>query len=399
MPGEWSLRRFPPNLVGGRGEPAPGGRRGIGMKMVLGSALAAVLLALCGWAAPASAADTPAPAVAWPVRDGVFDIPNFRFRSGETIKTLHLHYLTLGKLHRDAQGHADNAVLLLHGTGGDARSLLAPQFSNVLFGPGQPLDITKYFLIFPDDIGMGQSSKPSDGLRMAFPAYDYDDMVASQHAMLLSGLHVDHLRLLLGTSMGCMQTFVWGETFPTFSDALAPLACLPVEIAGRNRMMRYMMIENIKRDPAWKDGNYAAQPALGLRTASEMLLVMGSSPLQMQKSFPTRAAAEQRVDAYLDHAVATTDANDLIYFVNASRHYNPAPALGTITAPVLWINSADDFINPPELGIAEAMVGQMPHARFVLIPISDATRGHGTHTQAAVWKDYLAQFLTQTEKR
>jgi len=348
---------------------------------------------MSGTAPPAGAA------VEWPVQDGGFDIPNFRFHDGETLPTLHLHYLTLGTPHRDSQGHIDNAVLLLHGTGGNARSLLAPQFSKVLFGPGQPLDITKLFLIFPDDIGHGQSSKPSDGLHMHFPAYDYDDMIASQHTMLVDGLHVDHLRLILGTSMGCMQTFVWGETFPAFADALAPFACLPVEIAGRNRMMRYMAIDAVKRDPAWKNGEYTAEPALGLRAATEMIFIMGSAPLQMQKDYPTRVAAEQRVDAYLDRAVAQTDANDFIYYMNASRDYNPAPKLSTITAPVLWINSADDFINPPELGIAEQMVTKMPHAKFILLPISDATRGHGTHTWAAVWKDHLVEFLAQTAKK
>jgi homoserine O-acetyltransferase len=351
-----------------------------------------LVVASAPWAAWSQTAAPPA----WPVRDGNFDIVNFHFKDGETLPVLHLHYLTLGTLHRDEKGRADNAILLLHGTGGSARSLLAPQFSSVLFGPGQALDITRYFLIFPDDIGHGQSSKPSDGLRMKFPAYDYDDMVAAQHAMLVNGLHIDHLRLMLGTSMGCMQTFVWGETYPTFSDALAPFACLPVPIAGRNRMMRYMAMDAIRRDPAWMGGAYATEPVQGLRTANEMLLIMGSSPLQMQKAFPTRDAAEQRVETYLARAVADTDANDLIYYVNASRNYDPSTKLSSITAPVLWINSADDFINPPELGIAERMVTLMPHAKFLLIPISDATRGHGTHTQAAVWKDDLAAFLDQT---
>jgi len=348
--------------------------------------------------APSSAVTTTAPTSKdWPVQDGVFDIPHLQFRDGGPLPLLHLHYLTLGTLHRDGRGHADNAVLLLHGTGGNARSLLNPLFADELFGPGQPLDITKYFLIFPDDIGHGQSSKPSDGLRMRFPAYDYDDMVASQHAMLVDGLHVDHLRLILGTSMGCMQAFVWGETFPTFSDALAPFACLPVEIAGRNRMMRYMAIEAVKRDPAWKNGEYTTEPTLGLRNAAEIIFIMGSAPLPMQKKYPTRVAAEQRVDTYLDRAVAELDGNDLIYYLDASRHYNPAPKLSSITAPVLWINSADDFINPPELGIAERMVSQMPNARFVLLPISDATSGHGTHTIAAVWKKYLIDFLRKTQ--
>ena len=364
------------------------------------------LLAALGWASapaqtmtaqPASGAAS-SPTAAWQPAEGTYDVPDFRFHDGSTLARLHLHYLTLGKPHRDARGHTDNAVLLLHGTGGSARSLLAPQFSNELFGPGQPLDIGKYFIILPDDIGHGQSSKPSDGLHMRFPAYDYDDMVASQHAMLIDGLHVDHLRLILGTSMGCMQTFVWAETYQGFADALAPLACLPVEIAGRNRVMRYLMIDAIRRDPAWKQGEYTTQPVAGLRTAAEMLMIMGSSPLQMQKNYPTRIAAQEYADSYLERTVAATDANDLIYYVDASRNYNPAPKLATITDPMLWINSADDFINPPELGIAERMVTQIPHGRFVLLPISDATRGHGTHTQAAVWKAYLAQFLAQTER-
>ena len=229
------------------------------------------------------------------------------------------------------------------------------------------------------------------GLHAHFPAYDYDDMVRSQR-MMLDDLKVDHLRLILGTSMGCMQSFVWGETYPDFADALAPFACLPVQLAGRNRMMRYMAIQAIKQDPAWMDGEYKTEPIQGLRTATELLLVMGSSPLQMQKQAPTRELAEKYVDDYLKR-VNNTDANDLIFYVNASRNYDPSPHLDRITAPVLWINSADDYINPPELGIAETMVKRMPHARFILLPISDATRGHGTHTVASVWKDYLAEFM------
>jgi len=337
--------------------------------------------------------------VAWPTVEGTYTIDHFQFKGGETIDSLRLHYLTLGQPHLDTTGKVDNAVLLLHGTGGDAHSLLNPAFSNVLFVPGGVLDITRYFVILPDDIGHGSSSKPSDGLHARFPQYDYDDMVRSQYLMLTEGMHIDHLRLILGTSMGCMESFVWGETYPGFAQALAPFACLPVELAGRNRMMRYMAIQTIKQDPAWMGGEYKTEPVQALRTANEMLLVMGSSPLQMQKTAPTRAAAEKYVDDYLARTTAKTDANDMIYYVNASRNYNPAPKLAKIQVPVLWINSADDYINPPELRIAERMVGEMPHAKFILIPTSDATRGHGTHTVAAIWKDYLADFMRQTETR
>lgn len=335
----------------------------------------------------------------WPIKEATYTIGNFRFHTGQSLSELKLHYLTLGEPRLNRAGHTENAVLLLHGTGGNAHSLLNPAFSEVLFGPGQPLDITKFYLILPDDIGHGQSSKPSDGLRMQFPNYDYDDMVASQHSMLLNGLHVDHLRLILGTSMGCMQTFLWGETYPDFSDALMPLACLPVEIAGRNRMWRYMAMQLIRNDPAWKNGDYSAEPLEGLRGANDLLLIAGSAPLVLQKNFPTRASAEAYVDQTIDSHIANTDANNMLYYIDASRNYNPEPKLNTITAPVLWINSADDFINPPELGIAEKLVARMPRAKFILIPISAATRGHGTHTHAAVWKEHLIDFLAETEKK
>ena len=330
---------------------------------------------------------------------GDFIAKGFRFGTGESLPALKLHYLTLGKPQYDAAGHVENAVLLLHGTGGNAHTLFNRVFADVLFGPGQPLDIQKYFLIFPDDIGHGESSKPSDGLRMHFPRYDYDDMVRSQHQMLVEGMHVDHLRLILGTSMGCMQSFVWGETFPQFTDALMPLACNAVALAGRNRMTRYMAIESIKRDPAWKSGDYTSEPTEGLRSANEMLLIMGSAPLQMQDKYPTRAAAEKYVDAFLDNAVKSTDANNFVYYLDASRNYDPSKNLGRIKVPVMWINSADDFINPPELGLAEKQAHEMLHAKFVLLPITAATRGHGTHTQAAIWKEYLVQLLRQSEPK
>ncbi|HEY2471174.1 MAG TPA: alpha/beta fold hydrolase [Terracidiphilus sp.] len=346
---------------------------------------------------PAGSA-SPQPASHWPTQDGAVTLHDFRFGTGETLPELKLHYLTLGTPHRNAAGHVDNAILLLHGTGGSAHSLLNPIFSDVLFVPGGLMDIQKYFIILPDEIGHGESSKPSDGMRMHFPAYDYDDMVRADHLML-DQMHIDHLRLIFGTSMGCMQGFVWGETYPDFMDALAPYACLPVQIAGRNRMMRYMAIQDIKLDPAWQNGEYKTEPQDGLRGANEILLVMGSAPLVAQKQAPTRQQAEEYVDRYLERTMAHTDANDMVYYLNASRNYDPSAKLETIKVPMLWINSADDFINPPELGIAEKMVKQIPHGRFILIPISEQTRGHGTHTAAAVWKDYLAEFMKQTEPK
>jgi len=341
---------------------------------------------------------THTPSSRWATQDGVVMLRDFRFGSGETLPELRLHYLTLGTPHRNAGGNVDNAILLLHGTGGNAHSLLNPIFSDVLFVAGGVLDIQKYFVILPDEIGHGESSKPSDGMRMHFPAYDYDDMVHADR-MMLDKMKVDHLRLIFGTSMGCMQGFVWAETYPDFMDALAPFACLPVEIAGRNRMMRYMAIQDLKLDRAWQNGNYKTEPQDGLRGANEMLLVMGSAPLVMQKQAPTRRQAEGYVDLYLQRTMASTDANDMIYYLDASRNYKPEAKLDSIKAPVLWINSADDYINPPELGIAEKMVKRIPHGRFILIPISDETRGHGTHTAAAVWKNYLAEFMRETEPK
>jgi homoserine O-acetyltransferase/O-succinyltransferase len=335
----------------------------------------------------------------WPIHNGVYHARNFRFGTGEKLADLRLHYVTLGKPRRDAAGHTVNAVLLLHGTGGDAHSLLNPFFSDVLFGPGQPLDINKYFIILPDDVGHGESSKPSDGLRMNFPHYDYDDMVRAQHQMLLDDLHVDHLRLVLGTSMGCMQSFIWGETYPKFVDALMPLACLPIELAGRNRIWRYMAIESVRDDPAWDNGNYTHEPIEGLKSAADLFIIAGSAPQHLQKDFPTRKQAEGYLDSKVNDLVSYMDADDLLYYLDASRNYDPEPRLGSIIAPVMWINSADDFINPPELEIAQKLVHRMPHARFILIPASMNTYGHGTHTHAAVWKRYLVELLSESGKR
>jgi len=328
--------------------------------------------------------------------EGDFIVKNFKFRSGETLPELRLHYTTLGKPVRDAHGRVTNAVLILHGTGGSGSQFLQPIFAGELFGPGQLLDANRYFIILPDGVGHGKSSKPSDGLHAHFPQYDYDDMVTAHHVLLKEGLSVDHLRLILGTSMGCMHSFVWGETYPDFMDALMPLACQPVQIAGRNRIWRKMVMDAIRNDPEWKGGEYSAEPQQALRTALDFLLIAGSAPLYMQKTLPTRDAADIYLDDYFKTRLAGLDANDLLYAVNASRNYDPSPQLEKITAPVMYINSADDFINPPELGMAEREIKRVKNARFVLIPISDETRGHGTHTKAVVWKQYLAELLEKS---
>lgn len=322
---------------------------------------------------------------------------DFHFKSGETLAELRLHYLTLGKPERNGAGKVTNAVLILHGTGGSGHQFLSPQFSDVLFGPGQLLDANRYFIILPDNIGHGKSSKPSDGMRAHFPQYDYDDMVAAQHELLEKGLGVNHLRLVMGTSMGCMHSWVWGETYPEFMDAMMPLACLPVQIAGRNRLWREMVIEGIRQDPEWKNGDYKTEPRAALQISADFLIIAGSAPLLMQKNLPTRDAADKYLDESMKRITATLDANDLLYAVNASRNYDPSAKLETIKTPVMFVNSADDFINPPELGIAEREIKRVPHGKFVLIPVSDQTHGHGTHTWAALWQQYLRELLEQSK--
>ena len=333
------------------------------------------------------------------VQEANFVAKDFRFRDGEGIPELRLHYRTLGEPARDAAGHVTNAVMILHGTGGTGAQFLAPQFADELFRKGQLLDTAKYFIILPDGIGHGKSSKPSDGLHARFPHYDYDDMVAGQHALLTQKLGVRHLRLILGTSMGCMHSFVWAETHPKFMDALMPLACLPVQIAGRNRIWRKMVMDAIRQDPEWKGGEYEAEPQQGLRTAMDLLLIAGSAALPMQGAYGTRDLADKYLDEYFATHRQGLDANDLLYAVNASRNYDPSPKLESIDAPVMWINSADDFINPPELGIGEREVTRIKNARFVLIPASEQTHGHGTHTWAMIWRQYLQELLEKTEKK
>jgi homoserine O-acetyltransferase len=324
--------------------------------------------------------------------EGDFVVKNFEFRSGESLPELRLHYTTLGKPEKNAQGRVTNAVLILHGTGGTGHQFLSPIFAGELFGPGQLLDAARYYIILPDGIGHGKSSKPSDGLHAHFPQYDYGDMIAAHHRLLTEGLGVNHLRLVMGTSMGCMHSLVWGETYPDFMDALMPLACLPVQIAGRNRIWRKMVMDAIRNDPGWKGGEYSAEPQQALRTVLDLLLIAGSAPLYMQKTYPTRDAADKELDDYFKARFAALDANDFLYQVNSSRNYDPSPQLEKITAPMMYINSADDFINPPELGIAEREIKRVKNGRFVLLPISDETRGHGTHTRAGsgsnIWPSF-----------
>ena len=329
--------------------------------------------------------------------EGDYVIQNFHFRSGESLPELRIHYRTIGTLTRDASGVANNAVLIGHGTGGAGTSLLSPTFANVLFGPGQLLDATKYFIILPDGIGHGKSSKPSDGLHAKFPHYTYDDMVGALYEVLTKKLGVNHLRLVMGTSMGGMQTWVWGETYPDFMDALMPLASNPVEIAGRNRIWRRMAMDAIRDDPDWQGGEYKTQPMRALVSAENLLLIAGSAPLFWQKQAPTRDAADKFYADRLKAAVARLDANDLLYQIDSSREYNPEPKLETIKAPLIAVNSADDFINPPELGMIEKEIKRVKRGRFVMIPISDQTRGHGTHTIAAIWQGYLKALLAESK--
>ena len=326
------------------------------------------------------------------IQSGAFRLPGFVFNSGESLPELVLHYRTLGTPRRDERGVARNAVLILHGTTGSGAQFLQPSFAGKLFGTGQLLDAERHYIILPDGIGHGQSSKPSDGPRMRFPQYGYLDMIRAQHRLLTEGLGIERLRLVMGTSMGGMHTWLWGIHYPTFMDYLLPLASLPVEIAGRNRMMRKMIMDSIRCDPAWQDGDYDEQPP-GLVNAVHLLIMMTSCPLEWQREAPTRAAADASLAQRIESFRSALDANDMLYQFAASEDYDPWPDLGRINAPLLAINSADDQVNPPELGIMEAAMSRLGRAKYVLLPIDDNTRGHGTHTLAALWKEHLADFL------
>jgi homoserine O-acetyltransferase len=321
-----------------------------------------------------------------------FILKNFRFRSGEILPELRLHYRTFGKPERDAAGVVRNAVLIMHGTGGSGAQFIRAEFAGALFGPGALLDVARYFIILPDDVGHGQSSKPSDGLRAEFPRYGYLDMVEAEYSLVTEGLGVNHLRLVMGTSMGGMHTWLWGEQYPDFMDALMPLASLPTQISGRNRVWRRAIIDAIRHDPAWLDGNYTTQPP-SLRTAQEILYLMSSNPVIRQRELSTRAVADSRLDEAIATSMKSADANDVLYQIEASYDYDPGPGLEKIRAPLVAINSADDLINPPELGILEREIKRVANGRAVVIPSGPDTRGHGTHTIATVWKTYLQELL------
>ena len=330
---------------------------------------------------------------AWPAAtEHDFVLKDFRFASGETLPELRLHYRTLGAPRKDAAGRVANAVLIMHGTTGSGAQFMRREFAGELFGPGQLLDATRFFIILPDGIGHGKSSKPSDELRARFPKYGYNDMVEAQYRLLTEGLGVNHLRLVMGTSMGGMHTWMWGERYSDFMDALMPLASLPTQISGRNRAWRRVAIDAIRHDPEWRDGEYTAQPQ-GLRTAAEMLYLVGSNPVLRQKQAPTLAEADRALDEYVANAMKTMDANDVLYALEASRDYDPGADLEKIKAPLLAVNSADDLVNPPELRILEREITRVRNGRAIVIPLSDRTAGHGTHTLAGMWKQYLAELL------
>jgi homoserine O-acetyltransferase len=357
--------------------------------------IAVALLAVVVAAGPARAQSTAAQASA-PV-EADYVARDFTFQAGDTLPALTLHYRTLGTPKRDASGVVRNAVLILHGTGGTGEGFLSRTFGGELFGAGQLLDASRYFIVLPDGIGHGKSSKPSNGLHARFPKYTYDDMVRAQHLLLTDGLKVNHLKLVLGTSMGAMQCWVWGETYPDFVDGLVPLASVPTQIAGRNRVMRKMIMDSITQDPAWNQGDYVAQPRQGLAGAINLLMMMTSSPLQWHKSGATRDAADKWYEDQIKSRTASTDANDMLYQFNASRDYDPSPNLEKITAAVLAVNSADDVVNPPELGLMEKLMPRVKRGRYVLIPTSDQTRGHGTHALPAIWGKHLGEFLKNLE--
>jgi len=329
---------------------------------------------------------------------GDFVIKNFKFASGEVLPEVRLHYRTLGKPQRDASGRVTNAVLIIHGTTGTGAYFAAnPYFGGQLFVPGGVLDANRYFLIMPDVLGHGQSSKPSDGLRAHFPRYGYNDMVEAQYRLLTEGMRVDHLRLVMGLSMGAMHTWIWAERYPDFMDALMPLGGLPTQVSGRNRVWRRIISDAIRNDPEWKGGNYTTQPQ-SLRTAEQMIFFITANPIIRQRQMPTLDESDAVLDTYVMNGMQYSDANDVLYSIESCFDYDPGPHLEKIKAPIFAVNSADDLINPPELGILEREIKRVPKGRAIMIPAGPQTQGHGTHSVAALWKGYLQELLTISEK-
>jgi homoserine O-acetyltransferase len=349
-------------------------------------------LALAAGAANAQSKNFPPPT------PGDYTIHDFHFENGQSPPDVHMHYLTFGQPQRDPDGIVRNAVLILHGTTGSSAQFLRPEFADELYGPGQPLDVRRYYLIIPDNLGHGQSSKPSDGLRAKFSNYGYRDMIEAQYRLLTEGLGVNHLRLVMGTSMGGMHAWLWGELHPDFMDALMPLASLPTQISGRNRVWRRIVIDSIRGSPDWQDGNYSQQP-LGLKIAAETMYFMGSNPAIQARRYPTLKSMDVELDAYVASFVTNHDANDVMYAFAASEDYDSGPDLEKITAPLLAINSADDLINPPDQGILEREIKRVKHGKAIVLPETDQTVGHGSHTKAVLWKKYLVRLLRQTEKK
>jgi homoserine O-acetyltransferase/O-succinyltransferase len=358
-------------------------------RSILPAAKAALLLVCYATAATLAHAQTASTPV-----EGDFTVRDFSFESGQRLPELRIHYRTLGTLRRDATGRPANAVLILHGTGGTGRQFQSAAFVGGLFGPGQRLDERTHFIILPDNLGHGASSKPSDGLRAAFPRYGYTDLVRLQHRLVTEHLGVSHLSLVMGTSMGGMHTWMWGYMYPEMMDGLVPLASVPTQLAGRNRIMRKMISDSIRLDPEWKGGGYTSPPVRGLTGALNILLWMTSSPLQWQKQAPSRDAADAFYAEQIRTRLAATDANDMLYQFESSADYDPSPHLEKIAAPLLAINSADDQVNPPELGLMEQLMPRVKRGRYVLLPITAETRGHGTHSLPAVWGEHLRAFLS-----
>lgn len=353
------------------------------------------LFALFSLALATTASAQPAAFPAPVERD--FIAKDWTFNDGEKLAEVKIHYRTVGTPRKDADGVVRNGVLILHGTGGTGAGFLGASYGGRLFGKGQPLDAEKYFIILPDNIGHGGSSKPSDGLHMKFPQYRYADMVKLQHELVTKGLGLSHLALVMGTSMGAMHSWDWGYMYPGFASGLVPLASNPVEIGGRNRVWRKFLIDAIEKDPSWNHGEYTEQPR-GLASAIGFLMMATSTPLQWQKQYPTTAAADKFVADQVASRMKNTDANDMLYYYHAIEDYNPEPHLSEITSPLLAINSADDFVNPPELPMMQSLIKKVPHGRFILLPITDETRGHGTHSLPAIWGGELLKFLKEIEQ-